>query len=118
MDTHEDRQTEQRSEDSTGMSNVEQVPTETNGASKNAFGLLPSYQSTPTFKRAFMPSTFKLDETPEERDRRIRETRAMLKSLLATTPEEVEEQRETWKILRAALNEGRPTYAKLFPDDE
>lgn len=77
-----------------------------------------NHPSMPDLERAVTPSNFRLDETPEQRDRRIRETRAMLKSLLATSPEEVEEQRETWKILKAALDEGRPSYAKLFADDE
>jgi hypothetical protein len=68
--------------------------------------------------RRVTPSTAKLDETPEERDERIRHTRAVLESLRAKTPEEAEEQRETLKMLDAALSRGRPYYEKLFPDTD
>jgi hypothetical protein len=117
MDTRADEQAEQTAGDQTEVQSGRSVPSRANGSSENCVGHLTSDGSTPKFKRAFTPSTFKLDETPEERDRRIRETRAVLKSLLAKTPEEVKEQQETWRILRAALNEGRPSYAKLFPED-
>jgi hypothetical protein len=118
MDTRADMQNEQTSGDTTQVRSDRSVPASENGSSANGAGELASSPSTPKLHRAFTPSTFKLDETPEERDQRIRETRAMLKSLLAKTPAEVQEQQETWKILRAALNEGRPSYAKLFSDDD
>jgi hypothetical protein len=57
-------------------------------------------------------------EAPEERAERVRHTRAVLESLRATTPEEVEEQRETLKMLDKALSEGRPHSERLFLDDE
>jgi hypothetical protein len=59
---------------------------------------------------------FNPDETPEERDQRIREALAGLDSLLAATDEEAEEQRETWEALKAALHQGRPPYSRLFSD--
>jgi hypothetical protein len=90
----------------------------TDGQREN--GDCPGYNhpSMPDLERAVTPSTFKIDETPAVRDRRIRETHAMLESLLATSPEEVEEQKETWTFLKAALDEGRPPDAKLFVDAE
>jgi hypothetical protein len=40
------------------------------------------------------------------------------RSVSTKTPEEVEEQRETWRFLKAALDEDRPSYAKLFSDSD
>jgi hypothetical protein len=62
------------------------------------------------------PSTFKLNESPDERDARVREMRAVLESLRAMSPEEEREQRATMDFLIAALNEGRAPYPKLFAD--
>ena len=70
----------------------------------------------PNFKRAVTPSTFKLDETPEEREARVRDQRAVLESLRAKSEEEADEQRETLEFLIAALNEGRAPFPKLFSD--
>ena len=117
MDAQADERTRRASTDQTDTQRRESAPLATNGRT-GSDGQPDGQVSVPSFKRAVTPSTFKLHETPEERDLRIRETRAMLKRLLATTPEEIEEQKETWKILKAALNEDRPAYAKLFPDDE
>jgi hypothetical protein len=63
------------------------------------------------------PSTFKLNETPEERDERIRRTREGLAALRAKTPEEAEEQRETLEFLMAALKESRAMSGQQ-PTDE
>lgn len=118
MDTQADGRTEHGTGEQTEPRSGTDVTSRTKRSSENGVGHLNGHQSGPQPKRAVTPSTFNLEETPEERERRIHDTRAMLKSLLANTPEEVEEQRETWKILKAALIEGRPSYAQLFPDDE
>jgi hypothetical protein len=68
--------------------------------------------------RRVTPSTFKLDETPDERDERIRATLTMLESLRAKTEEEAAEQRETLELLIKGLNANRPPYAQLFPDQD
>jgi hypothetical protein len=62
-------------------------------------------------------SEIKLDESPKQRRQRISRTIADLDALLATTEEEAEEQRETWRLLKQALDEHRPSHAKLFPDE-
>jgi hypothetical protein len=87
-----------------------------NGAANHDVPGPPVDARHPVLKRAVTPTTFKLDETPEERDARVREMRAVLESLRARSPEEEQEQRETMKFLIAALNEGRAPYPKLFAD--
>lgn len=64
---------------------------------------------------SILPPGFNLHETPAEQDARIRRARAVLASLREGDPEE---QRETWEYLKKALNDNRPSYAKLFVEDE
>jgi hypothetical protein len=76
-----------------------------------------THELRPIFRRRATPSSFKTDETLEEREARIRDALAMLDSLRAKTSEEEAEQRETWEYLKATLDANRPVYAKLFPDE-
>ena len=68
---------------------------------------------TPTLSEA--PAS---ESEEERRQRQIEKNQAAIELLRSlreeTDPEEIQDQRETWEILRKALGEDRSSYRKLF----
>jgi hypothetical protein len=52
----------------------------------------------------------------EQRDEQIRRNQALIALLDSWEQDDAEEQRETWSILKRALDEDRLSYRKLFPE--
>jgi hypothetical protein len=118
MDTRMDEQINARTSDESDMSGSDMGQTAPNGNARIDPFHTPVGVRHPMVRHAVTPSTFSLDEASEGWVARARETRAVLESLRAKTPEEEQEQRETLEFLIADLNSGRAPYAKLFSDTD
>lgn len=70
--------------------------------------------TTPTLIEAALPAA-----EEERRQRQVEKNRAAIALLQSwreeDDPEAIQDQRETWEILRKALGEDRSSYRKLFP---
>ena len=66
------------------------------------------------------PSAAEVDAEAEQRRRQREKNQAAIDLLDSwlneTDPEVIREQRETWELLKRALDEARPSYRKLFPE--
>ncbi len=72
-------------------------------------------QTMPRFKRRVTPSTFKLDETPEEQEARIRDQLEALDHLRATQSDVSDEEAKSWDEVMAAINRD-PAFSVVPPD--
>lgn len=67
---------------------------------------------------ATQPQELNEEQREAQRQEQIRRNQALIELLNEWehgSPEEAEEQRETWEMLKKLLDEDRPSFRKLFP---
>jgi hypothetical protein len=112
MDTQADKQTERMPEDQAEVSNAESAPPETNGVSVNGYPDLATWylEELRAMRRAQPPGGLRIfnpDETPEEREVRIRETLAGLRAMQEFAAEGTEEDGRVWDEVMKAVERSR-----------
>jgi hypothetical protein len=121
MDTQADKQAERMSEDQTQASSAKAAPPGTNGASGHgdrnlAAWYLEDLRALRRVQPPGGPRIFNPDETPEEREIRIRKTLSGLKALQEFAAAGTEEDGRVWDEIMEAVQRSRSGLSDADPD--